>query len=188
MDAALRARHADGALEKGADDRTGTGPGSRSCPTSRSSRRSTTTGPFSSSASARWPSSREGLKIDFRDERGERFETSFQYEGGIVDFVKYLHSQGTREPLHPKIVYVEETSDVGEVEVALQWNNSYQEALLSFANNINTHEGGTHLSRLPLGAHPHDQRLRPRRRASSRRRTRTSRARTSARGSRRSSP
>src|SRR5215218_9702982 len=87
-----------------------------------------------------------GLKIDFRDERGERFETSFQYDGGIVDFVKYLHSQGTREPLHPKVVFVEETSDIGEVEVALQWNNSYQEALLSFANNINTHEGGTHLS------------------------------------------
>ena len=43
-----------------------------------------------------------GLKIDFRDERGERFETSFQYDGGIVDFVKYLHSQGTREPLHPE--------------------------------------------------------------------------------------
>ena len=87
-----------------------------------------------------------GLKIDFRDERGERFETSFQYDGGIVDFVKYLHSQGTREALHPKIVYVQDVSDVGEVEVALQWNNSYQEALLSFANNINTHEGGTHLS------------------------------------------
>jgi DNA gyrase subunit B len=88
----------------------------------------------------------KGLKIDFRDERGERFETSFQYDGGIVDFIKYLHGQGTREPLHSKIVYVEESSDVGEVEVALQWNNSYQEALLSFANNINTHEGGTHLS------------------------------------------
>jgi len=87
-----------------------------------------------------------GLKIDFRDERGEKFETSFQYEGGIVDFVNYLHNQGTREALHPKIVYVQETSEVGEVEVALQWNNSYQEALLSFANNINTHEGGTHLS------------------------------------------
>jgi DNA gyrase subunit B len=87
-----------------------------------------------------------GLKIDFRDERGERFETSFQYDGGIVDFVKYLHSQGTREPLHKKIVYIEDESDVGEVEVAMQWNNSYQEALLSFANNINTHEGGTHLS------------------------------------------
>ena len=87
-----------------------------------------------------------GLKIDFRDERGERFETSFQYDGGIVDFIKYLHSQGTREPLHKKIVYVADSSDIGEVEVALQWNNSYQEALLSFANNINTHEGGTHLS------------------------------------------
>ena len=87
-----------------------------------------------------------GLKIGFRDERGERFETSFQYDGGIVDFVKYLHGQGTREPLHKKIVYVEDSSDIGEVEVALQWNDSYQEALLSFANNINTHEGGTHLS------------------------------------------
>jgi DNA gyrase subunit B len=89
----------------------------------------------------------KGLKIDFRDERGERFETSFQYEGGIVDFVNYLHSQGTREPLHPTVVYIEDSKeDMGEVEVALQWNNSYQEALLSFANNINTHEGGTHLS------------------------------------------
>jgi len=87
-----------------------------------------------------------GLKIAFRDERGERFETTFQYDGGIVDFVKYLHSQGTREPLHQKIVYLEDSSEVGEVEVAMQWNNSYQEALLSFANNINTHEGGTHLS------------------------------------------
>src|SRR5215216_5742216 len=87
-----------------------------------------------------------GLKIDFRDERGERFETSFQYDGGIVDFIKYLHGQGTREPLHPKVVYVADGGGIGEVEVALQWNNSYQEALLSFANNINTHEGGTHLS------------------------------------------
>jgi DNA gyrase subunit B len=87
-----------------------------------------------------------GLKIAFRDERGERFETTFQYDGGIVDFVKYLHSQGTREPLHPTVVYIDDSKEIGEVEVALQWNNSYQEALLSFANNINTHEGGTHLS------------------------------------------
>ena len=49
-----------------------------------------------------------GLRIDFVDERGERFETTFQYDGGIVDFVKYLHSQGTRDPLHEKVVYVEE--------------------------------------------------------------------------------
>jgi DNA gyrase subunit B len=88
----------------------------------------------------------KGLKITFRDERGERFETTFQYDGGIVDFVKYLHSQGTREPLHDKVVYLESSGEIGEVEVAFQWNNSYQEALLSFANNINTHEGGTHLS------------------------------------------
>jgi DNA gyrase subunit B len=88
----------------------------------------------------------KGLKITFRDERGERFETTFQYDGGIVDFVKYLHGQGTREPVHKKIVNIEDESEIGEVEVAMQWNNSYQEALLSFANNINTHEGGTHLS------------------------------------------
>jgi DNA gyrase subunit B len=88
----------------------------------------------------------KGLRIEFRDERGERFETSFQYDGGIVDFVNYLHSQGTRVALHSKVAYVEDSSDIGEVEVALQWNDSYQEALLSFANNINTHEGGTHLS------------------------------------------
>ncbi|HZI91482.1 MAG TPA: DNA topoisomerase (ATP-hydrolyzing) subunit B [Thermoleophilaceae bacterium] len=88
----------------------------------------------------------KGLRIDFADERGEGFKTSFQYDGGIVDFVHYLHGQGTREPLHKKVVYLSDQGDGGEVEVAMQWNNSYQESLLSFANNINTHEGGTHLS------------------------------------------
>ncbi len=88
----------------------------------------------------------KGLRIAFADERGEGYETSFKYDGGIVDFVHYLHSQGTREPLHKKVIYVSDETDVGEVEVAMQWNNSYQESLLSFANNINTHEGGTHLS------------------------------------------
>src|SRR5919106_687231 len=88
----------------------------------------------------------KGLRIAFKDERGEGFQTSFQYDGGIRDFVKYLHTQGTKEALHKKIIYLEDQSDVGEVEVALQWNSSYQESLLSFANNINTHEGGAHLS------------------------------------------
>jgi len=88
----------------------------------------------------------KGLRIDFTDERGETFKESFQYDGGIVDFVKYLHSQGTRDPLHKKVVYLEDSSEIGEVEVAMQWNTSYQETLLSFANNINTHEGGSHLS------------------------------------------
>jgi DNA gyrase subunit B len=88
----------------------------------------------------------KGLRIDFTDERDEGFSTSFKYDGGIRDFVTYLHSQGTKEPTHKKIAYLSDSGDVGEVEVALQWNSSYQESLLSFANNINTHEGGTHLS------------------------------------------
>jgi DNA gyrase subunit B len=88
----------------------------------------------------------KGLRIDFVDERGETFRETFQYDGGIVDFVKYLHSQGTRDALHKKVVYLEDSGEVGEVEVAMQWNASYQETLLSFANNINTHEGGSHLS------------------------------------------
>jgi DNA gyrase subunit B len=87
-----------------------------------------------------------GLKIDFADERGEGEKHSFQYDGGIVDFVHYLHSQGTRSPLSKKVAYIHDESTVGEVEVAMQWNDGYQESLLSFANNINTHEGGTHLS------------------------------------------
>jgi DNA gyrase subunit B len=87
-----------------------------------------------------------GLRIDFSDERGEGFSESFKYDGGIRDFVNYLHTQGTRDPIHGKVIYLEDSNDIGEVEVAVQWNNSYQEALLSFANNINTHEGGSHLS------------------------------------------
>src|SRR3989440_10815247 len=88
----------------------------------------------------------KGLQINFKDERGETFEESFRYEGGIRDFVTYLHTQGTRDPLHKRVIYLEEVGDIGEVEVAMQWNTSYQETLLSFANNINTHEGGSHLS------------------------------------------
>ncbi|HEX4717113.1 MAG TPA: DNA gyrase subunit B, partial [Thermoleophilaceae bacterium] len=87
-----------------------------------------------------------GLKIDFADMRGEGEKHTFQYDGGIVDFVHYLHSQGTRSPLSKKVAYIHDGGNVGEVEVALQWNDGYQESLLSFANNINTHEGGTHLS------------------------------------------
>jgi len=88
----------------------------------------------------------KGLEVVFVDERGEGFQATFKYDGGIRDFVAYLHSTGTRDPLHKKIIYLEDGNDVGEVEVAMQWNSSYQESLLSFANNINTHEGGSHLS------------------------------------------
>jgi DNA gyrase subunit B len=88
----------------------------------------------------------KGLRIDFVDERGEGFRASFKYDGGIRDFVAYLHSTGTKDPIGRKIVYLVDDNHIGEVEVALQWNSSFQENLLSFANNINTHEGGSHLS------------------------------------------
>jgi DNA gyrase subunit B len=87
-----------------------------------------------------------GLKIVLHDEHGGGREDIFQYENGIQDFVEYLHSSGTKEPLHKKIVYFHDQTENEEVEVALQWNDSFQESLMSFANNINTHDGGTHLS------------------------------------------
>jgi DNA gyrase subunit B len=85
-----------------------------------------------------------GLKIELLDERGEKNSVSFQYEGGIEDFV--LHLNANKDALHKKPIYFEGEKGDGEVEVAMQWNNSYQESIFSFANNINTHEGGTHLS------------------------------------------
>ncbi|HZJ28802.1 MAG TPA: DNA topoisomerase (ATP-hydrolyzing) subunit B [Solirubrobacterales bacterium] len=85
-----------------------------------------------------------GLKIDLIDKRGEGQRTSFQYEGGIQDFVRHLNEN--KEAIHPKVVFFEGDEDDGQVEVAMQWNSSYQESIFSFANNINTHEGGTHLS------------------------------------------
>ncbi len=85
----------------------------------------------------------KGLSIVLRDEReDEESETTFKYSQGIVDFVKYLNEK--REPIHGRIVYFDEVSDDAELEVAMQWTNGYAENVLSFANNINTHEGGTH--------------------------------------------
>jgi DNA gyrase subunit B len=85
-----------------------------------------------------------GLKIELIDERGETNSVTFQYDGGIEDFVVHLNEN--KDTLHKKPIYFEGEKDDGEVEVAMQWNNSYQESIFSFANNINTHEGGTHLS------------------------------------------
>ena len=146
MDPELRARQADQRADARARRRTSAARASPSCPTSRSSRPSSTSARRSSSASARWLSSPRACGSTSPTSAARASRTSFKYDGGIVDFVHYLHSQGTKEPLHKKVIYVEDSGDVGEVEVALQWNNSYQENLLSFANNINTHEGGTHLS------------------------------------------
>ena len=85
-----------------------------------------------------------GLRIELIDERGSGERVEFRYEGGIRDFVAYLNEN--KEPIHRKIVYFEGESEDGQVEVAMQWNSSYQESIFSFANNINTTEGGTHLS------------------------------------------
>jgi len=85
-----------------------------------------------------------GLKIDLVDERGAGQSDTFHYEGGIVDFVAHLNEN--KDVIHRKTVYFEGETDDGQVEVAMQWNTSYQESVFSFANNINTHEGGSHLS------------------------------------------
>ena len=85
-----------------------------------------------------------GLKISITDERGEGAKAEFQYDGGIEDFVRYLNAN--KESIGRKVVYFEGESGEGAVEVAMQWNTTYQESVFSFANNINTHEGGSHMS------------------------------------------
>jgi len=85
----------------------------------------------------------KNLKIVVKDERDGK-EQTFQYEGGIIEFVKHLNKN--KEPIHEEPVFVtKEQNDVG-IEIALQYNNGYQENVHSFVNNINTVEGGTHYS------------------------------------------
>ncbi len=84
------------------------------------------------------------LRIELVDERGAGQRETFQYEGGIVDFVAHLNEN--KDVLHRKTIYFDNDTDDGQVEVAMQWNSSYQESIFTFANNINTHEGGSHLS------------------------------------------
>ena len=84
-----------------------------------------------------------GLEIRLTDHRLEPLvEESFRYTGGIVDFVKHLNA--AKEPVNKRVVYFESRAERHELEVALQWTNSYNESVLTFANNINTHEGGMH--------------------------------------------
>jgi DNA gyrase subunit B len=85
-----------------------------------------------------------GLRITLIDLRGEGHRAEFRYEGGIVDFVHYLNEN--KEPIHKKVISFTGESGEGALEVAMQWNASYQESVFSFANNINTIEGGSHLS------------------------------------------
>ncbi|MFQ5793364.1 MAG: DNA gyrase subunit B, partial [Acidobacteriota bacterium] len=86
-----------------------------------------------------------GITVELQDEREGRSK-SFHFEGGIVSFVEYLNKN--RNPLQSAPLYLEGTTQGMECEIALQWNEGYQESLFSFANTVNTHEGGTHLSGL----------------------------------------
>ncbi|WP_127530045.1 DNA topoisomerase (ATP-hydrolyzing) subunit B [Paenibacillus kobensis] len=85
----------------------------------------------------------KGISITLLDERSGQTNT-YKYDGGIIEFVQYLNR--TREVVHETPIYVEGMKDHISVEVALQYNDSYTENIYSFANNINTHEGGTHES------------------------------------------
>ena len=86
----------------------------------------------------------KGLKISLLDEREEGREIAYRYEGGIRDFVEHINE--AKDPVHKTIFYFEREEEVGDVEVAMQWNSGFQDSVFTFANNINTHEGGTHLS------------------------------------------
>ena len=86
----------------------------------------------------------KGLHIKLVDERAGGKTAEFHYEGGIRDFVSYINE--AKDAIHKHIVYFEGQTDQGAVEVAMQWNASYQESVFTFANNVNTVEGGSHLS------------------------------------------
>src|SRR5919205_4432911 len=91
----------------------------------------------------------KGLRIVLIDEREGEERHEFHAEGGIRDFVGYVNAQ--KDPVHKHVVYFEgatngDSTEAGQLEVAMQWNTSYVESIFSFANNINTHEGGSHLS------------------------------------------
>ena len=87
----------------------------------------------------------KGLKIRLVDEREEGREVAYRYEGGIRDFVAHINE--AKDPVHKTVFYFQrEDEGVGDVEVAMQWNSGFQDSVFTFANNINTHEGGAHLS------------------------------------------
>ena len=84
-----------------------------------------------------------GLEITIHDERNDKHHT-FQYKGGITSFVTFLNQN--KHPIHPKPIFIEAEKDGVICEIAFQYNSSYTETLFSFANTINTQEGGSHLS------------------------------------------
>ncbi|HQQ68212.1 MAG TPA: DNA topoisomerase (ATP-hydrolyzing) subunit B [Candidatus Cloacimonadota bacterium] len=89
-----------------------------------------------------------GVRIILKDERSDRVH-DFKYDGGINSFVEYLNQN--KKPIFPKPIHIESAKEGMEFEVSLQYNDGYQENIFSFANNINTIEGGTHLSGFKRG-------------------------------------
>jgi DNA gyrase subunit B len=86
----------------------------------------------------------KGIKISITDDREEeKLEEVFEYEGGIISFVEHLNTN--KNSLHEPPIYFERTKDDAVVEISMQYTDSYAESVFSFVNNINTHEGGTHL-------------------------------------------
>jgi DNA gyrase subunit B len=86
-----------------------------------------------------------GLRISLNDERPEAPKNEvFHYKGGIVEFVEYL--RGTRKPLHAKVIYIEAEREEADIQLAMQYDDGYNENTFTFVNNINTHEGGSHLT------------------------------------------
>ncbi len=86
-----------------------------------------------------------GLEIVLKDERADR-QSIFKYEGGIREFVSNLSK--TKTPLHPEVIYMKDTRDGVEVELAFQWNDSYNESIFCYTNNVHNRDGGTHLTGL----------------------------------------
>ncbi len=86
----------------------------------------------------------KGIKITFKDERGEDEPEVMLYKGGVIEYVNWLNRN--KEALHRKAIYLEAEKDDIYCEVSIQYTTAYSETVASFANNINTHEGGTHLS------------------------------------------
>jgi DNA gyrase subunit B len=91
----------------------------------------------------------KGVRITLTDERpvaegGEVRRDDYHYEGGLREFVDHL--RGTRKPLHPDVIYIEASRPEAEIEIAMQYDDGYNENTFTFVNNINTHEGGSHLT------------------------------------------
>ena len=87
----------------------------------------------------------KGLEIVLRDERGEEPKSeTYRFDGGLAEFVDYL--RGSRQPVHPNVIHLETSRPEAEIELAMQYDEGFSENIHTFVNNINTHEGGMHLT------------------------------------------